>query len=283
MLRISIESPDDTQEVEYLYDLAFAPGRQALSSYRLRDGVPPVAKLCMVARGEEGALAGAIRYWPVRIGAAKALLLGPIAVHPTRQGEGVGAELVEASLTRAEALAGSGCCWWGMRLITNALGLRELTGWKCHHQRTPIGCLGGHWLRARLMGLSGWSDKKNDRRAPRGHGQRQAVFSLLKNVLWSSGALAPQRPKQARNCRTAPGVRLVRTQKSPAGEGGAKGGNDEQLLGFRRAFRRGFAGAACQSGSVFRRAYSSNRSSHCSLVRLLAPRQLGGWNHGFHR
>ena len=115
MLRISIESPNDTQEVEYLYDLAFAPGRQALSSYRLRDGVLPVAKLCMVARGEEGALAGAIRYWPVQISGAKALLLGPIAVHPTRQGEGVGAELVEASLTRAEALG-----WQRVLLVGDA-------------------------------------------------------------------------------------------------------------------------------------------------------------------
>ena len=115
MLRISIESPNDTQEVEYLYDLAFAPGRQALSSYRLRDGVPPVAKLCMVARGREGALAGAIRYWPVQIAGAKAPFLGPIAVHPTRQGEGVGAELVEASLTRAEALG-----WQRVLLVGDA-------------------------------------------------------------------------------------------------------------------------------------------------------------------
>ena len=37
-------------------------------------------------------IAGAIRYWPVRVGAAgtPALLLGPVAVHPTRQGEGLG-------------------------------------------------------------------------------------------------------------------------------------------------------------------------------------------------
>ena len=104
MLRISTETPDDTHDVEYLYDLAFAPGRQALSSYRLRDGVPPVAELCLVARGEEGALAGAIRYWPVVIGSHRALLLGPVAVHPTRQGEGVGGQLVAESIERAEAL-----------------------------------------------------------------------------------------------------------------------------------------------------------------------------------
>lgn len=104
MLHITPETNADTPDVEYLYDLAFAPGRQALSSYRLRDGVASVAELCLVARGGEGALAGAIRFWPVLIGDHKALLLGPVAVHPTRQGEGVGGQLIAESMARAEAL-----------------------------------------------------------------------------------------------------------------------------------------------------------------------------------
>ena len=72
------EQPDDHWEVEALYDLCFAPGREALSSYRLRDGVAPVAALCVVARDPDGTLAGAIRQWPVRVGTARALLLGPV-------------------------------------------------------------------------------------------------------------------------------------------------------------------------------------------------------------
>jgi predicted N-acetyltransferase YhbS len=109
MFRIHKETPEDSAEVEYLYDLAFAPGRTALSSYRLRDGVDPVADLCLAARDEFDALAGAIRYWPVRIGAAghAALLLGPVAVHPTRQGEGLGALLIAESLHRAGELGWS--------------------------------------------------------------------------------------------------------------------------------------------------------------------------------
>jgi predicted N-acetyltransferase YhbS len=95
------EHPDDLWEVEALFDLCFAPGREALSSYRLRDGVPRVAKLCLVARDEGGVLAGAIRYWPVRVGEDAALLLGPVAVHPTRQGEGLGQSLIEESLALA--------------------------------------------------------------------------------------------------------------------------------------------------------------------------------------
>jgi predicted N-acetyltransferase YhbS len=88
------EQPSDWWEVEALYDLCFSPGRTALSSYRLREDVDPVRTLCLVARDEVGVLAGAIRVWPVRVGHAHALLLGPVAVHPTRQGEGLGAWLI---------------------------------------------------------------------------------------------------------------------------------------------------------------------------------------------
>ena len=102
MYRLATEQPADRWEVEALYDLCFAPGREALSSYRLRDGIDPVWDLCLVARDELGILAAAIRYWPVRVGTVPSLLLGPVAVHPTRQGEGLGRLLIEDSLARAE-------------------------------------------------------------------------------------------------------------------------------------------------------------------------------------
>lgn len=103
MLQVEIaeETPEDWWEVEALYDLCFAPGREALSSYRLRDGVPPVARLCLVARDRYGEVVGAIRQWPVQVGGLPALLLGPVAVHPTRQGEGIGGLLIRESLARA--------------------------------------------------------------------------------------------------------------------------------------------------------------------------------------
>lgn len=105
MFRLMPETPADSDEVEMLLDLAFAPGRHALSSYQLREGVAPAASLSRVARDDYDALAGAIRYWPVRIGAAghPALLLGPVAVHPTRQGEGLGALLILETLADARA------------------------------------------------------------------------------------------------------------------------------------------------------------------------------------
>ena len=102
MLVLRPEEKDDWWEVEALYDLCFAPGREALSSYRLRDGIEPVKGLSLVARDTDGILGGAIRFWPVLIGGHKALLLGPVAVHPTRQGEGLGGSLIRDSLYRAE-------------------------------------------------------------------------------------------------------------------------------------------------------------------------------------
>jgi len=109
MFQFTPESRYDWYEVEYLLDTCFAPGRTALSSYRLRDGIPPLAGLSLVARDEYDVLGASIRYWPIRIGTAghAALLLGPIAVHPTRQGEGLGALLILESLTRAESLGWS--------------------------------------------------------------------------------------------------------------------------------------------------------------------------------
>lgn len=103
MYELAREEPGDWWEVEALFDHSFAPGREALSSYRLRDGVPPLGDLCLVARDEGGILAGAIRYWPVRVGRHEALLLGPVAVHPTRQGEGLAGRLIRESLAVAWA------------------------------------------------------------------------------------------------------------------------------------------------------------------------------------
>ena len=112
---LATEQPDDWWEVEALYDLCFAPGRSALSSYRLRDGVEQIGPLCLTARDADGILAGAVRNWPVRIGSHRSVLLGPIAVHPTRQGEGIAALLMQACLARARALG-----WQRVLLVGDA-------------------------------------------------------------------------------------------------------------------------------------------------------------------
>lgn len=115
MYRLEEETEDDWWEVEALYDLCFSPGRTALSSYRLRDGVPTVAALCLTLRDADGTLAAAIRYWPVEVGGQDALLLGPVAVHPTRQGEGLGGLLINESMAEARRLG-----WERVMLVGDA-------------------------------------------------------------------------------------------------------------------------------------------------------------------
>ena len=94
------ETSGDAWAVEALYDLSFAPGRTALSSYRLREGVAPLGELCLVI-DDGGIIVGAIRFWPVAVGGAPVALLGPVAVHPTRQGESLGALLLQRGVERA--------------------------------------------------------------------------------------------------------------------------------------------------------------------------------------
>lgn len=101
MLVIAPEGPLDGPSIDLLLDQAFGRGRFRKISYRYRVGMAPVAGLCLVARAS-GALLGSIRYWPVRLGTRPALLLGPLAIAPERQGQGIGRALVQASLEQAE-------------------------------------------------------------------------------------------------------------------------------------------------------------------------------------
>lgn len=152
-MKLAEETAEDWWEVEALYDLCFAPGREALSSYRLRDGIAPVPHLSLTARDDMGLLAGAIRYWPVRVGGHPALLLGPVAVHPTRQGEGIGALLVEESL----ALAGA---WDRAMLVGDApyysrFGFSRLDGVVMPPPTNPDRVLGRELVPGAWAGVSG--------------------------------------------------------------------------------------------------------------------------------
>lgn len=160
--QLTPEAPSDHWEVEALYDTCFAPGREALSSYRLRDGIPPVAGLNHVARDGLGILAGAIRYWPIRIDASEALLLGPVAVHPTRQGEGLGAALIESSLARAAPLGWKRVMLVGDAPYYNRFGFTLLKDVEMPPPTNPARVLGRELAEGAWQGISGrvrrWDD-----------------------------------------------------------------------------------------------------------------------------
>ncbi|MCI5112392.1 MAG: N-acetyltransferase [Marivita sp.] len=132
MFTLRPETKGDWWEVEALYDLCFAPGREALSSYRLRDGIPPVASLSRVARDEQGIVGGAIRYWPVRVAGQRVLLLGPVAVHPTAQGEGLGGALIRDSLDQAQSEG-----WARVLLVGDAPYYKRFGFWKIDGVEMP--------------------------------------------------------------------------------------------------------------------------------------------------
>lgn len=159
VIELLAEQPEDRWEVEALYDLCFAPGREALSSYRLRDDVPPVQGLSQVARDELGILAGAIRFWPVHIAKGDrretALLLGPVAVHPTHQGEGLGGSLIRDSLAKAEERG-----WHRVMLVGDApyykrFGFERLSGVEMPPPTNPDRVLGLALQRGAWAGVCG--------------------------------------------------------------------------------------------------------------------------------
>ncbi|MFD1794431.1 N-acetyltransferase [Paracoccus aurantiacus] len=155
------ERPEDWHEVETLMDLCFAPGRTALSSYRLRDGVDPVRELCLLLR-QDGAIRAAIRFWPVRVAGHAVLLLGPIAVHPTAQGEGLGAWLMQESLGRARDLG-----WARVMLVGDApyysrFGFEKLDAVEMPPPTNPDRVLGLELRPGAWVDISGPVMREND-------------------------------------------------------------------------------------------------------------------------
>jgi predicted N-acetyltransferase YhbS len=97
--------PSDHDAVEHLLDLSFGPQRRTKTSYRLREGNTAAQGLSYVIRDPDVGIAGAISYWPLAVGArgTKALLLGPLAVHPLRQNIGIGKALMKQTLDMAKS------------------------------------------------------------------------------------------------------------------------------------------------------------------------------------
>ena len=101
MVEIAAQTPADDPAIEDLLDAAFGPDRMARPSYRLREGVVPLADLGFVARDGDR-LVGTIRFWPIAIGgAATALLLGPLAVDHAYRRRAIASSLIDRGLEGA--------------------------------------------------------------------------------------------------------------------------------------------------------------------------------------
>jgi predicted N-acetyltransferase YhbS len=127
-LAILPETPDDAAAIDRLHERTFGPGRYAKTAYRIREGVTHRLDLSFTAR--VGTLmVGSVRLSPIRIGEAKALLLGPLTVEPAFRERGIGIALIERALKEAKAK--------GHRLVV-LVGDEPYYG-RCGFKRIPPG------------------------------------------------------------------------------------------------------------------------------------------------
>jgi predicted N-acetyltransferase YhbS len=96
----------DPAAVEALLDAAFGSDRHGRTAYKLRVGVAVLPELSLAAL-DGGELLGTLQSWPIELvqedGSAESLVLvGPVAVRPDRQRDGIGKVLVTEALRRAD-------------------------------------------------------------------------------------------------------------------------------------------------------------------------------------
>jgi len=138
----------DPSAVEHLLDLAFGADRHQRTAYSLRRGMAPITELSFAALSD-GELVGSIQCWPVELRTADGtcvpmVLMGPVAVHPDRQRQGIGRRLVAATLAKADASDSE-----PMVLIGDAVYYDRFFGFKASH--TALWQLPGPVERDRLL------------------------------------------------------------------------------------------------------------------------------------
>lgn len=100
MITIRDEIAADLPAREALLDLCLGERRTAKSSERLREGRLPAEGLALTAE-RDGKLVATVRLWHVEANGREALLLGPLAVSPELQGEGLGKAMMREAIWRA--------------------------------------------------------------------------------------------------------------------------------------------------------------------------------------
>lgn len=130
MLDIKAISAARAEAVEALLDAAFGPDRRQRTAYRLRQRVEVIQALSFAAF-EQGELVGTLQSWPIQLGdgiGRGLVLVGPVAVLPDRQRQGIGVALMNKMLATADASGED-----ALMLIGDASYYGRLFGFSAEH------------------------------------------------------------------------------------------------------------------------------------------------------
>jgi predicted N-acetyltransferase YhbS len=102
MVTIRAEISSDVAPREALLNAGFGPARFRKTSEKLRAGRVPA--FAFTAENDEGKVIGTVRLWNIIAGSAgPSLLLGPLAVDASAQGQGLGAAIMNHAIAAAKA------------------------------------------------------------------------------------------------------------------------------------------------------------------------------------
>lgn len=103
-VEIRLQTPKDLPALNKMTGERFGPGRFARTAFRVREQAMPDPRLELCAV-RDGAVIGAVTMTPVSIGSVGgALLLGPLIVAESHNGQGLGSRLMLDGMARARVL-----------------------------------------------------------------------------------------------------------------------------------------------------------------------------------
>ena len=109
MVKIVPLNEADPSAVEALLDGAFGADRRGRTAYRMREGTKAIPDLSFAAFDGDR-LIGSIQCWPVLLLTATAaqpmVMVGPVAVDPARQRDGIGQAMMRAMLAASDGRGG---------------------------------------------------------------------------------------------------------------------------------------------------------------------------------
>lgn len=108
MITLTPIAAADPAAVEALLDAAFGTDRHGRTAYRLREGVAAIPELSFAALDDAGELVGTVQSWPIELAGddgrvVPLALVGPVAVRPDRQRDGIGRRLMDVMIAAADA------------------------------------------------------------------------------------------------------------------------------------------------------------------------------------